>query len=211
MSFLGDIFKPIGKVLGGAAKFAGLIPGVGTLGAALLGGLGGLAEGGGLKGALTGAAEGAAGGLLGKALAHIPGVSKLGDFLHGAPDAAEGLAPTMAGSAVTGALPGHVLVKAATQPEGLGGALKRAGGAVVGAIKSHPDLALAAANTLYGSHEEAKADERLRHLDEDAQRRYQQALGILQGAGHIPRIMDPAQGAQYRRAAAQPLRVRGMY
>lgn len=44
---------------------ASFIPGIGTLGAAALGGLGGALQGGGLKGALLGAASGAAGNYLG--------------------------------------------------------------------------------------------------------------------------------------------------
>ncbi len=55
MSFLSGL----GKVLGGVGKVASFIPGVGTIGGAVLGGLGGLAEGKGLGGALSGAAAGA--------------------------------------------------------------------------------------------------------------------------------------------------------
>lgn len=53
--------KKVGKIVQKAAPALGFIPGVGTLAAATIGGLGGLASGG-LKGALKGAAGGALGG-----------------------------------------------------------------------------------------------------------------------------------------------------
>jgi len=78
------LFKTLGKVAKFAAPIVGMIPGVGTIPAAALGGLGGLASGGGLKGMLAGAAGGAAGGLAGGALGKIGGLSKVGGFLKSA-------------------------------------------------------------------------------------------------------------------------------
>src|SRR6266702_4144983 len=60
---MGDVIKGIGNVVGTAAPFAGLIPGIGPLAAAGIGAGGKLLSGGGAKGALTGGLEGAAGGL----------------------------------------------------------------------------------------------------------------------------------------------------
>lgn len=59
------LFKKIGGVLKKGAGLLGMVPGVGTVGGGILGGLGGLMEGGGLRGMAQGAAGGASGGLLG--------------------------------------------------------------------------------------------------------------------------------------------------
>lgn len=81
MSFLGGIWngiKSVGKTIGGVAKSVapvlGVIPGVGTLAAGAIGGLGGLLHGG-PKEALTGALGGVSGGLAKKALGAIPGLN----------------------------------------------------------------------------------------------------------------------------------------
>ncbi len=83
MGFFGKIkkgIKGIGRLAQKAAPFVGMIPGVGTLAAAGIGGIGGALSGGGFKGALKGAALGAAGGLIGK----IPGVGRLAGKIGGA-------------------------------------------------------------------------------------------------------------------------------
>lgn len=115
-SSLKKAFKPVKKIAGFAAPFAGFIPGVGILGAAALGGgLGAL--GGGFKGALGGAlgAGGIAGGgaLLGNALGAGSGAfgSAVGSGLLGA-----------AGGALNGGLKGGLI----------GGALGGAGGYIQG-------------------------------------------------------------------------------
>ena len=81
--FLKKIVKGVGKVAKKAAPIVVLIPGVGTIPAALLGGVGGLAAGEGLKGALTGAAGGAAGGLAGGALRKLGAGKALGGLFGG--------------------------------------------------------------------------------------------------------------------------------
>jgi hypothetical protein len=63
--FLKKALKGVGKLAQKAAPVIGLVPGVGTLAAAGIGGAGGLLSGGGFEGMLKGAAGGAAGGLLG--------------------------------------------------------------------------------------------------------------------------------------------------
>lgn len=70
---MGDVIKGIGKVVGSAAPVLGMIPGVGTIPAAIAGGVGGLASGKGLGGALRGAASGALGGLGGGLLEKATG------------------------------------------------------------------------------------------------------------------------------------------
>ncbi len=76
--------KGLGKILGGAAKVASLVPGVGTLAGAGLGGAGGLVSGGGLKGMVTGGAMGAAGPLAGKLLGGAAGAGAAAGAATGA-------------------------------------------------------------------------------------------------------------------------------
>ena len=75
---MGGVVKTIGKVVGGAAPLLGMIPGVGTIPAAIAGGVGGLAQGKGLGGALRGALGGATGGLAGNALEAMGGGNPTG-------------------------------------------------------------------------------------------------------------------------------------
>ena len=76
--------KGLGKILGGAAKVASLVPGVGTLAGAGLGAAGGLVSGGGLKGMVTGGAMGAAGPLAGKLLGGAAGAGAAAGAATGA-------------------------------------------------------------------------------------------------------------------------------
>lgn len=69
--------KKLGKLASKAAPILGMVPGVGTLAAAGLGGLGALAAGKGLKGALKSGLMGAAGGLAGQALGGMGGLKGL--------------------------------------------------------------------------------------------------------------------------------------
>ena len=75
--------KGLGKIAHKAAPALAFIPGVGTVAAAGIGALGGLAAGKGFKGALTGGLKGAAGGLaktgLNKILGSGPGQDIIGD------------------------------------------------------------------------------------------------------------------------------------
>lgn len=100
MGLLGKIghgIKAVGHAVGGvaekAAPFVGLIPGVGTLAAAGIGGAGALLHGDGLKGAIRYGAEGALGDIGQHFAQKIPGVGKyfdtdkllggVGNYLHG--------------------------------------------------------------------------------------------------------------------------------
>lgn len=86
MAFLGSFGKWMGKGLKGVSKAAGIIPGIGTLAGAGLGGLGELMEkgsktnlGGFLRSSAAGGLSGAAGGLLGKL--GLGGGDGIGGFL----------------------------------------------------------------------------------------------------------------------------------
>jgi len=74
--FLKKAIKKVAKVVSKAAPFIGLIPGVGTLAAAAIGGISGAIANGGWKGALTGAISGATGGIGGGIASGL--MSKLG-------------------------------------------------------------------------------------------------------------------------------------
>lgn len=76
MGLLGDI----GGFLKKAAPFVGMVPGVGTLAAAGIGGLGGALDGGGFRGFAEGAAGGALGGLGGGILGKAGGSGILGSI-----------------------------------------------------------------------------------------------------------------------------------
>lgn len=123
MSLLSRGLKAVGKVAKKVAPVLGLIPGVGTLGAAAIGGLGGLASGGGLKGALQGAVRGGAGGLAGKL--------------------AGGIVPGGVGGLINRIVPGGVggLVTGAVNKLGGAGAAAPAGGGTSGGVGGLIDLA----------------------------------------------------------------------
>ena len=70
---IGKGVKAVGKVAHKAAPALAFIPGVGTVAAAGIGAIGGLAAGKGLKGALTGALKGAGGGLFKSGIGAIAG------------------------------------------------------------------------------------------------------------------------------------------
>lgn len=72
MSWFSKLVRGGGKLLKKAAPFVGMIPGIGTIGAAALGGLGGLASGTSIG---KGAAGGALGGLAGGALRGLGGIA----------------------------------------------------------------------------------------------------------------------------------------
>lgn len=73
-----SIFSALGKIAGSIAPILGAIPGIGTIPAAITGGIGGLLQGKGVGGALRGAAGGALGGLGGGALQAALGGSPTG-------------------------------------------------------------------------------------------------------------------------------------
>jgi hypothetical protein len=133
----------IGGVAEKAAPFVGMIPGVGTIAAAGIGGLGALAHGDGLGGALKYGAEGALGdigaNLLGKipgvagVVSKIPGVGKFIDLGTGGqlPATPGDIMSALPGGSYNGVLPGvaGTAGTAATQATkgGLGGLVSGVG------------------------------------------------------------------------------------
>lgn len=146
MSFLGSIggaikhgVQGLGHLAEKAAPIVGLIPGVGTLAGAAIGGLGGLAAGDGLGGALKyglqGAASGFGGGLLDNAggisgiASHIPGAQSLESILGSVGGGAAGsVGNTSLGLGAAGTGVGGVADAAAgSSGGGFGGLIGQAG------------------------------------------------------------------------------------
>lgn len=164
MGLWGSI-KKIGKQVGGvvskAAPFAGLIPGVGPLAAGALGAGGALISGKNLKDiAKAGLVSGGGAFLGGKALGALKGVG------GGVPDVLRNGVP----SKVTDLLSGG----GAVSSSGGGGILDKAksvGSGILGAIKNHPELALAGVSALQSARSTAGSD-----------KLYDQGLGDIRGA-----------------------------
>lgn len=142
MSWLSSGLKKVGHIAEKVAPFAGLIPGVGTLAGAAIGGLGALAAGDGLKGALKYGVEGGLSGLGGSKLLGGKGILGIGDGLK----------------KVGGALahPGDSL--SSLSKSGIPGLVGQAGG-IVNGIKNNVDPLLGSAALYAGYKKSGQADD----------------------------------------------------
>lgn len=162
MGLLGGL-KKIGKVVGGVAKQAApvisMVPGVGTVAGAAIGGLGSLASGDNLKTAIGYGVKGAmpgmlgklagAGGIAGKAGSILGGLKKVGGGSIGGSGALSGLPMPSIGKAPRGGVGGII--------DSLGG-IGGIGGSILGGLKKiGVDDVLGGASLGYGAYQMKKA------------------------------------------------------
>lgn len=150
MSWFSNALHGVGHLAEKAAPYAGLIPGVGTLAGAAIGGLGGLAAGDGLGGALKYGALGAAGGYGGAALRGLGTGAKIaavgGSLLRGGvPSAGGAAAPAGDPSNPMDPGNGNYLYGSDTAPGG------QAGAPAAGGIGGYLSSALGGINPLTGA------------------------------------------------------------